>query len=366
MTAAPSGPRPATIRWIDWARIVGILAVITIHVVSLTVLEFADVDNATWLLATVLFAASVWSVPLFVMLSGALLLDPARPMDVGTFYRRRFTRVLIPLVAWSLIYWAWIVLVRGEERPPDAFFRSVLLARPYAHLHFLFIIVGLYLITPFLRVFTDHASRRMIAGAAGVVLVIATLYRMLAFGDLTEAPTAFTHFVPYVGYFLAGLVLRDVVLDRRGMVVAGLVAALCVIAQVLATYGLWWIGDADHATVPEHYFSPLVIVLTLTVFLLFRSVLAEQPVEARSGQEATVARGGRAGLRSRVAAMTLGVYLVHPMILDLIRRQVDLDATVVGAVVLFPLTIAVAFLGSLVMVEILGRIPGLRRIVGVG
>jgi surface polysaccharide O-acyltransferase-like enzyme len=286
-------------------------------------------------------------------------------MDVGTFYRRRFTRVLIPLVAWSLIYWAWIVFVRGEERPPDAFFRSVLLARPYAHLHFLFIVVGLYLITPFLRVFTDHASRRMIAGAAGLVLVTASLYRMLAFADLTEAPTVFTHFVPYTGYFLAGLVLRDVVLDRRGVVVAGLVAAAAVVGQVLATYGLWWIGDVDDATVPEHYFSLLVIVLTLSVFLLFRSLLADAPDREATAARGATAPGRGAALRSRIAAMTLGVYLVHPMILDLIRRGVHLDATFVGALILFPATVAAAFAGSLVIVEVMARIPGVRRLVGV-
>ena len=46
----------------------------------------------------------VWAVPVFVMISGALVLDrSAHAAGPAAFYRRRFARILPPLIAWNLI-----------------------------------------------------------------------------------------------------------------------------------------------------------------------------------------------------------------------------------------------------------------------
>ena len=51
-------------------------------------------------------------VPLFVMISGYFLL-PLK-MDVGAFFKRRFTRILIPFVVWCVAYSAYFMVYRGD------------------------------------------------------------------------------------------------------------------------------------------------------------------------------------------------------------------------------------------------------------
>jgi surface polysaccharide O-acyltransferase-like enzyme len=342
----------ATIAWIDWARILGIFGVIVIHVVSLTVTAYDKVTAPAWWLATVLFAGAVWSVPLFVMISGALLLDPARSSDFRTFYRRRLGRIGVAAIGWPLVYWAWWIFGRGIDRPVEVFIRSMLKAQPYAHLHFLFIIVGLYLVAPFLRIFVANATRAQLAGAVALALTIATAQRFLAFVDLAAAPTAFTHFVPYIGYFLAGYLLRDIRLDRRQTAVAAIVAVACVVGSVASTFAIWKTIGRPDATFPEHYFSPFTIVLTLAVFLLIRTLF---------DRESSTPPSARSRFRSAIAAMTFGVFLIHPIAVDIVMRSIDIDADGLRAAVLFPATVIGVAVVSFAAVAVLRAIPLVRR-----
>src|SRR5437868_4695382 len=91
--------------WGDYARVIGTVAVICQHVAhrSTLVAPWNPESPTRWSIMA-LEAACRWAVPVFVMLSGALLLDPDRKETPKAFYRKRFWRVGIPLVFWSTFY----------------------------------------------------------------------------------------------------------------------------------------------------------------------------------------------------------------------------------------------------------------------
>ena len=72
-------PPPTRTAWMDAARVVAIVAVVLIHVLAPTVEgRGVAVGSAPWWVADVLNSANRWCVPVFLMISGALALDPAR------------------------------------------------------------------------------------------------------------------------------------------------------------------------------------------------------------------------------------------------------------------------------------------------
>lgn len=90
--------------WLDVVRCVAMLMVIGVHCI----------DPFTFLLRCALFpsthiGAAIYgsllrpSVPLFVMMTGLLLL-PVRQQPLGTFYKKRIFRVLFPSLIWSVLY----------------------------------------------------------------------------------------------------------------------------------------------------------------------------------------------------------------------------------------------------------------------
>src|SRR5690606_17311617 len=93
---------------LDTARVLAALAVVVLHSAAM-VLDIGTVqDSSNWLWASVYDAATRWCVPVFVMISGVLLLDPHKKREtLGQYYQRRARRIVPATVFWSLFYLAW-------------------------------------------------------------------------------------------------------------------------------------------------------------------------------------------------------------------------------------------------------------------
>ena len=89
--------------WIDTLRVLAALAVVWLHVAVGVVQDHPSAASVSWWIGNVADSMSRWCVPIFVMITGYLLLS--RPGDsLKKFYARRFSRIIIPLVFWTMFY----------------------------------------------------------------------------------------------------------------------------------------------------------------------------------------------------------------------------------------------------------------------
>ena len=97
MGAYSSGKR---IFYLDVLRSLAIIFVIMNHVCR-RFCEFTPAGTFRWLTSAVWIDIAVMGVPIFMMISGALLLN--RDYELGDFMKRRFSRILIPFIFWALL-----------------------------------------------------------------------------------------------------------------------------------------------------------------------------------------------------------------------------------------------------------------------
>jgi surface polysaccharide O-acyltransferase-like enzyme len=96
------------------------------------------------------------------MLTGALLLQPSKVDEpIRVFFRKRWNRIGVPLIFWGITYFAWRFSVRGEALSLDSVVQG-LLAGPYVHFWFLYLLIGLYFLTPIIRLIVAHADWKII------------------------------------------------------------------------------------------------------------------------------------------------------------------------------------------------------------
>ena len=349
--AGSAGAAPHTLAWIDAARIVAVLAVISIHVVSRLVTNRGLPES--WWFANVVDSASRWSVPMFVMISGALLLHSDLADEPARFYRRRFSRILLPLIAWTAIYLLYGHFARNNPETWRAALSAVVAGLPWYHLYFLYLIAGLYLAAPFLRPLVATSSRRVLGLAAVVFMTLGVVdslaVKWLGLGGVNAA----TRFVPYIGYFLAGAWLVGLAPNRSRIVTAVLVVAIGIAATAVGTDLLidrFGLGKGRYL---YEYLSVTTVPVSLAVFALFRwSAPAMERVAAWLP--------GRA--LATVAAATLGIYVIHPLVMVGLA-MVGLRARAFFVPLAAPATVLAAFAVSLVIVLVLQRLPLIRRIV---
>lgn len=291
--------------YIDCLRTVAIIGVVVIHALS-NITNTAEEVTWSWQIAAMLNLALRWAVPVFVMISGALLL-PMKDESVGIFLRKRMYRLLVPAIVWMGVYFVWFN--RGEYSYPlfEYLERVLVWGNPYYHFYFIYLMLGLYLITPGLRILVAHTNIKLLALGSVGMLMLASYWSIVIswFGGTfpRDTLTVVTHFLPYVGYYLLGYVLH--VNDWSGYLVklawlsVGMWMGAVVLTQLM--YGIW--GFSSKSMMLEDYASLNVVLLSITVFVLVKYLNSRQ-LFAHYWWVGSIARSA------------FGIYLMHLLILE--------------------------------------------------
>jgi Uncharacterized protein conserved in bacteria len=346
----------------SYLRVAAMSAVVLIHTMSAIVGNGAIRGSATWWAGTAIDLGVSWSVPVFIMVSGALLLAPRAGEGARAFYARRLHRIAIPLVVahvgYLLVRLRWL----HEQLTVGDVVRDLLRANLYVQLYFFWIILGLYLVTPLLRSALVGRSRRdlLIIGGGAIAWmwsVRAGAVVLTAIGTSTTVwqPAALTLFAPYIGYFILGYALRDVVLSGRALLVAGLVFVAAE-AVVIAQYALWASNPVAATLIGGGYQGLPVAISAIMLFTIVRSLV---PATSRA------ARPPFAAPMRHLGELSLGVFIGHLVVLRLGWMVPGFSFSIVKhslptALVLW----AGVTMASFAVCAVIARIPVLRRFIG--
>jgi len=347
--------RSRSIQYINRLRILSIYAVVTAHVtIWLTMASAPFTFN--WWLGCGVFYACFCSIPVFVMISGALLLDSSRAESLGEFYRKRLYRVGVPLVAWTIVYLGVRRFVDHEPLTAGRVFGLMITAEPYYHLWFLYMILGLYLVTPPLRIFVRHATRSERLFVIVLVLVLASAYFQADALLWENQRSIFTLFIPYIAFYLCGYELSRID-PRRVPPARYIVLAVVICVAYLAVFVQPFIarqgGVGPGRRFVFDFFSPPIIFLSIAIFWVARRY--------------DVTAGPAAGICKTavewIASTTLGIYALHPLVLiwiqHALRGRAGDGSFLAGVLLVPPITFAVCYL----ITSVLMNIPVLRRTV---
>jgi surface polysaccharide O-acyltransferase-like enzyme len=341
--------------WLDVLRIAAILAVITIHTVSpLTAGATVPMFSGAWWIGASMNVASLWCVPVFVMISGALLLSSTsgKRHSAAAFYRRRWHRIGIPLVFWTAVYLALRPTLFGEHFTGAQAIHDLAIGHPYLQMYYLFVIAGLYAVTPPLRQIVARCSAHRLMQLAVAVMGFDVLDYTLSSVVGAGGVNALTEWLPFLGYFLAGAWLMRTPLRARTERRAALVVVASFVATVLLSALFIEIFDW---TAAGRYFlgyqSPTVAIMSCAVFLWVR---------ARAQRRCWAPRRAV----TRVGEATFGVFLIHPLMLVPLLQHMGRPsyplAVALGVPAIVITVAAVTTMATLVLI----RVPVLRRLVG--
>ncbi len=140
---------------IDVLRIAATCAVVFLHTLTGFV-DHADLGAypAHRITYLVLMDLITWCVPVFVMISGYFFLDPSKKITMREMLGKYMRRIVLALVLFGVPFALLKLLMTEGTFRPDMLWRSVVLVltgRTWSHMWYLYLILGLYLITPLLK-----------------------------------------------------------------------------------------------------------------------------------------------------------------------------------------------------------------------
>lgn len=293
---------------LDALRIVATLMVLLIHISGK---GFAGIHESHWWAINIWESVSRVCVPLFFMITGALLLP--RDHNVSSVLKRAW-RILYVLVAWSLIFFIYLS-IRQAVAPPSTWLGAIARGPVIGHFWYLYSLLAAYFVTPILAAFYRNTALRMQIMVLLIWLfaasVIPFINRFLNSGWL-GFDTQF--FYIYPAYMLAGALLY------KHMHMNSIRAALGMLiwaAATGATAFCTWYYSKDVAVNTElyyEYFAPLVVIAAFALFCSLRWIS-----NSLSNRWPMIDRW-----LVFFGSLSFGVYLIHPAVIwEFERRGYD-------------------------------------------
>ena len=334
---------------IDLIRLLSALAIITIHCTDPLVKLLGKIDTSVWTPFMILNELFRFGTPLFVMISGYLLLQSDSLNHLKTFYRRRLNRLLLPFIVWNIFYYLLDKLSGARALDLGEFFSRFYDGGTYYHLYFLQLILGLYLVTPILK---KTITQPYFTVLVPLLLILSNLYLMATtwFGwpQLNQLPT---WFILYIGYYLAG-----VWLSQRSWTGKWWLLFLIPLCLALAIYGdhrfILIFGLNDQGTFLSHRLSLLTALPALIIFYF----LLRLPAAILSFIKTLPLLS--------LANLSMGVYLIHPVLIDIFLLIKPLYALInIHPYYWFFLTIISTITLSFILVRLFKSFPILSHLV---
>lgn len=317
--------------WLDVVRLVAMFTVVCCH--SADPFNFypgtsPDIDDIK-LWGAIYGAVLRPCVPLFVMITGALLL-PVKG-DVTAFYKKRISRVFFPFLIWSLIYnlFPWLTGVLGLQPSvildffpysgEETMKQSLDVSLGYianipvnfslldVHMWYIYLLIGLYLYLPVFSAWVAQASdkaKRWFLLAWGVTTLLPYAHEFLSgyiWGECSWNEFGMLYyFAGFNGYLLLGHYLRQHDWTGRQSLLWGI--PMFVVGYLVTFFGFRYM-TANPDVTPEGlelfftYCSLNVVLMTIPVFMWCKQVKVHSAQIVR--------------LLANLTKCGFGVYMVH-------------------------------------------------------
>ncbi len=343
---------------IDAIRTVSALAVVLLHVsAGFVVTEITNPLSINWIAANFYDSLTRFCVPFFIMISGFFLLDPAKDIDIKSFYRKRFMKVIIPLLVWSVIYIGFEVFLNNVLKHRSftlpGFLKGTLdkfiYGKTYYHLWYMYMLAGLYLFTPFLRMIIKQSTAKELIVFTVLTLSIAAIHSTWNFIhslNINPGPSKslFLYwFIDNIGYFFFGYLIKEVKVNKKLLLISAIGSLLLIniLTLVLSFYygkkGLWVYS----------FTSPFVMLYSISLFPILLNLFKSKHFN----------------FLSIISPLSFGIYLIHPIALDfvvLFQRKLFITKY---PLIFIPIATGIIFCVSGVIIYLMRKIKILKQII---
>ncbi|MDO4741758.1 MAG: acyltransferase family protein [Candidatus Saccharibacteria bacterium] len=338
--------------YFDFLRIFAIIAVIFVHVAAENWYS-TEPRSLTWNLYSLVDSLVRWGVPIFVMISGALFLN--RNQSLKKIFRKHIIKLIILFFVWSLIYAIWESSVGNAVTISDFlinFFKGP------AHLWFLPMIIGLYLITPLLqKIISDKKSTRYFLTLSLIFAFI--IPEVINIIDIVFPTTAnvlkyingclnLNFVLGFSGYFILGFCLHNTKISKKQETIIYLLGALGIVVTIILSALASYYKNAPTAVFYENM-SINVLLPSIAIFVFTKKHLNNQLSPKKQKLLLTLSK------------CTLGVYLVHLLILFMLDYFLNFNTASFNPLLAIPTLGLSVIVISLIITLILNQIPFIKK-----
>ena len=303
-----------------------------------------------WKTALVFEVICYWAVPIFIMLSGATLFKYKERYDTKTFFRKRFNKVLIPWIIWSVI----VYIIKNGNLDIMRYVEDFFYGRIESAYWFFPLILFLYCLIPIFSIFTEKIEyRKLLKGIVIFQFVFIGIINPICVIMNITFPAIFSYCTgmnSYIIFLVLGYLLSTQNLTRKQRIVIYLLGILSAVFRYFYTY-YFSIKEGIINKDLFDYCSGISIMLAVAVFVLIKNIDWEKIIKRLNINPDIIAK---------ISSCSFGIYLIHMLVKRGLTNVLNLNVysiwyRTLGAIGLY--------IVCLFIVYIIKKIPVINKIV---
>lgn len=297
-------------------------------------------------------------IPIFVMLSGALLIN--KHYSTLEYVKKRFNRVFIPYLFWVIIFILFTLLVYKQELTVDLLL-SIILGQHGTIgviLWFIWMIIVVYIAIFVINKILEYGKTKSANFENKFINLLVLLsfltYILVNFNfiSFSEGIDYYILFIPYavIGYWLTHI---DINVDSKYMVLFFSVFAL--IGYLYFTLYIDTISIGLNEFTDTSYFNFIVILVTSSIVLFFKNLSKENILSSKPFSEFIYL----------ISKCSFGIYFIHYLILKFLQKIYLIPIHYYNHPLFWtPILLIIVFFASLVLIWAMSKIPILNKLSG--
>ena len=214
-TAVTTGHRKQY-AYIDAIRVFAICMIIVLHSIYMHFNNVSNSESRLWWLMSYVNELTRTGVPLFFMISGFLHINSDSPNRPWQFYKKRFAKLILPFLIYDAFYYCYYCIRLGNPLSISGFFTDLINCGSAMHMWFIYSILAIYLLIPFIKKAADSFSPKMMTLLFLLAIFQNTIKPLINFLLDGRATLFLTDdgFIGYIGYVILGYLLGKYELKR--------------------------------------------------------------------------------------------------------------------------------------------------------
>jgi len=328
--------------WADNLRALAIILVILIHVTAPIIYKYGAIPESVWWIGNMANSISRFSVPIFLMLTGSFLLN--RDYDLNYYIYKRFSKVILPFIFWSLIYICYnlfVELYKGANFSSTDIIDYLLIkfkTRASFHLWYIYVLVGIYLIIPVIRKWIKLSTDKEIVFY--LVIWVLIIICDLPFLDKSLPKFDLRYFSGYLGYVILGYFLSHRLKHQKKRIPLFLI----IFGIIFTALGTYLLSKYNKIFSPDlyDYLSINVVITSIGVFMFFKNNTYNNLLLKR--------------VLRVISKYSYGIYLIHVIVLGFLSF-LNINWNFITPYIGIPLTTILCLVLSILVIMVINKIP---------
>ncbi|MBE6490730.1 MAG: acyltransferase [Methanobrevibacter sp.] len=321
------------IEYISLASVLSAIAVVFLHA-NVTVADFNY--SWYWLIANIIHSAFIFAVPVFFMISGAMLLDFREKYDLKTYFSKRINKTVLPYIFWSiagLLIQVFILHYISLSDVTFSYFVSGMMHGNLVIVYWFFIpLFALYLLFPLCFIIKDNKK-----------LLISSIFLLFIINYLISSS------IPgYLAIALTGYYIHKYGVSRRIRILFYILLAIGFFVNCFGTYYLS-LSAGKYVAYLRDYTSVSCVLYSVGVFILIKYDLIK-----------FLKKDNIKKIISYLDHYTFAIYLIHWYIIQFLIVLFNIDITSIIFRLLSPFVVIVI---CVVIINVLRKVPVVSKIV---